>query len=63
MSPETQSTPDGPADQTPDRDPQADLRQEHRTLAEQVEDARWRYYVLDDPTLDDAAFDQMMRRL
>ena len=39
------------------------LRQEHRVLAEQVEDARWRYYVLDDPTLDDADFDQRMRRL
>jgi DNA ligase (NAD+) len=39
------------------------LRQEHRTLAEEVEDARWRYYVLDDPTLDDADFDKKMRRL
>ena len=31
--------------------------------AEEVEDARWRYYVLDDPTLSDADFDQRMRRL
>ena len=38
-------------------------RNEHRLLAEQVEEARWRYYVLDDPTLDDAAFDTLMRRL
>ena len=38
-------------------------REEHRDLAEQVEDARWRYYVLDDPTLSDADFDQRMRRL
>ncbi|MCW2819527.1 MAG: ligA [Marmoricola sp.] len=53
----------GAADQTPDSDPQAELRQEHRALAEQVEDARWRYYVLDDPILDDAAFDRAMRRL
>ncbi len=44
-------------------DPDADLRQEHRALAEEIEDARWRYYVLDDPTLDDADFDQKMRRL
>ena len=51
------------SDVTPDTDPQADLRQEHRALAEQVEDARWRYYVLDDPTIDDAGFDRMMRRL
>ncbi|WP_221633912.1 NAD-dependent DNA ligase LigA [Nocardioides luti] len=38
-------------------------RNEHRLLAEQVEEARWRYYVLDDPTLSDADFDQRMRRL
>jgi DNA ligase (NAD+) len=54
--------PDTPAD-----DPAApatdEAREEHRLLAEQVDDARWRYYVLDDPTLDDADFDQRMRRL
>ena len=63
MSPETASTPDGPADPTPGSDPQSDLRQEHRVLVEEVEDARWRYYVLDDPTLSDADFDVRMRRL
>ncbi len=36
---------------------------EHRILAERVEDARWRYYVLDSPTMSDAEFDQLMRRL
>ncbi|WP_036509038.1 NAD-dependent DNA ligase LigA [Nocardioides sp. URHA0020] len=36
---------------------------EHRRIAEEIEDARWRYYVLDDPTLDDADFDRRMRRL
>jgi DNA ligase (NAD+) len=40
-----------------------EAREEHRTLSEQVEDARWRYYVLDDPTLSDADFDLRMRRL
>jgi DNA ligase (NAD+) len=40
-----------------------EARDEHQQLAEQVEDARWRYYVLDDPTLSDADFDQRMRRL
>ncbi|GAA4678714.1 NAD-dependent DNA ligase LigA [Nocardioides nanhaiensis] len=40
-----------------------EAREEHRVLAEQVEEARWRYYVLDDPTLDDADFDRRMRRL
>jgi DNA ligase (NAD+) len=38
-------------------------REEHSDLSEQLEDARWRYYVLDDPTLSDADFDQRMRRL
>ncbi|MCM0619757.1 NAD-dependent DNA ligase LigA [Nocardioides bruguierae] len=41
----------------------AEAREEHRLLAEEVEDARWRYYVLDSPTLDDAEFDRRMRRL
>ncbi|MBC9734664.1 NAD-dependent DNA ligase LigA [Nocardioides marmotae] len=40
-----------------------DAREEHRRLAEEVEDARWRYYVLDSPTLSDADFDARMRRL
>ncbi|KAA1418664.1 NAD-dependent DNA ligase LigA [Nocardioides humilatus] len=38
-------------------------RDEHRRLAEEIEDARWRYYVLDDPTLSDADFDVRLRRL
>ena len=38
-------------------------REEHKRLVEEVEDARWRYYVLDDPTLSDADFDTRMRRL
>ncbi|WKN49810.1 NAD-dependent DNA ligase LigA [Nocardioides sp. Arc9.136] len=40
-----------------------DAREEHRRLAEEVEDARWRYYVLDAPSLSDADFDRRMRRL
>ena len=40
-----------------------EAREEHRELSERVEDARWRYYVLDDPTLSDAEFDAGMRRL
>jgi DNA ligase (NAD+) len=40
-----------------------DAREQHRQLVEEVEEARWRYYVLDDPTLDDAAFDARMREL
>jgi DNA ligase (NAD+) len=40
-----------------------DARSEHQEIAERVEEARWRYYVLDDPTLSDAEFDTWMRRL
>jgi DNA ligase (NAD+) len=38
-------------------------REEHAELSEQVEEARWRYYVKDAPTLSDAEFDTLMRRL
>ena len=38
-------------------------REEHKRLVEEVEEARWRYYVLDDPSIDDADFDARMRRL
>ena len=41
----------------------SEAREEHRTLSEEIEDARWRYYVLDDPTLSDVDFDHRMRRL
>ena len=40
-----------------------EAREEHRELVEVIEEARWRYYVLDDPTLSDADFDRKMRRL
>ncbi len=43
--------------------PSDEAREEHRRLAEEVEDARWRYYVRDAPTLSDADFDARMRRL
>jgi DNA ligase (NAD+) len=39
------------------------LRAEHAELSEQIEEARFRYYVLDEPTLDDADFDRRLRRL
>ncbi|HEY0905351.1 MAG TPA: NAD-dependent DNA ligase LigA [Marmoricola sp.] len=36
---------------------------EHQDLSELVEEARFRYYVLDQPTLSDADFDAKLRRL
>lgn len=40
-----------------------DDRTRHAELAQDIEDARFRYYVLDAPTLSDAAYDAMMREL
>jgi DNA ligase (NAD+) len=40
-----------------------DAREQHQLLSEEIEQARWRYYVLDDPTLSDADFDRRMREL
>ncbi len=41
----------------------ATARERHAALSEEVDDARWRYYVLDDPTLSDADFDVRLREL
>ena len=41
----------------------AEARSEHQEIVEQIEDARWRYFVLDDPTLSDADYDVRLRRL
>ena len=43
--------------------PPAEARERHRTLSEEVEDARWRYFVLDQPTLSDADYDRRLREL
>src|SRR4051794_32291474 len=40
-----------------------EAREEHARLVDDIEDARWRYFVLDDPTLDDGDYDRRMRRL
>lgn len=40
-----------------------DPRTRHAELAQLLNDARFQYYVLDAPTLTDAAFDTMMREL
>jgi DNA ligase (NAD+) len=41
----------------------AEAREQHQQIAEQVEEARWRYYVKDAPTLSDAEYDSLLRRL
>jgi DNA ligase (NAD+) len=38
-------------------------REEHAALSERLDDASYRYYVLDSPTISDAEYDTAMRRL
>ena len=40
-----------------------EVRERHASLSEEVEGHRWRYYILDRPTVSDADFDAMMREL
>ena len=48
---------------TEQAEPDAEARQRHADLSEQLEEARWRYYVLDAPTIADGEFDALMREL
>jgi DNA ligase (NAD+) len=41
----------------------AEARERHAELAELVDEANWRYYVLDSPTVSDAEYDRWMREL
>ena len=41
----------------------AKASQQHADLSERLNDARWRYHVLDAPTISDGEFDAMMRQL
>jgi len=43
--------------------PPDDARDEHQQLAQEIDDARWRYFVLDEPTLSDAEYDVRWRRI
>ncbi|MBQ1372311.1 MAG: NAD-dependent DNA ligase LigA, partial [Oscillospiraceae bacterium] len=40
-----------------------DTKEEVRQLTERLNEANYRYYVLDDPTLQDYEYDQLLRRL
>jgi len=40
-----------------------DHRKRHRTLCRELSEADHRYYILDDPTLTDTAYDELMREL
>jgi DNA ligase (NAD+) len=61
QTPETSEIPESTGRTVEAAPPEA--REEHREAAEVVEEARWRYYVKDAPTISDAEFDRLMRRL
>ncbi|WBB82039.1 NAD-dependent DNA ligase LigA [Micromonospora sp. WMMD882] len=44
-------------------EPPADVSQRHATLAQELTDHQYRYYVLDAPTVSDAEFDKLLREL
>jgi DNA ligase (NAD+) len=44
-------------------EPDAEARQRHAELTERLDEARWRYHVLDAPTISDGEFDAAMREL
>jgi len=44
-------------------EPPPELRERHAVLSQEVEDHRYRYYVLDAPTVSDGEFDALMREL
>ena len=44
-------------------EPDSEVRERVAFLTEQLNDARWRYHVLDAPTISDGEFDTMMREL
>ncbi len=57
---ENDSTSSAPLEQPEAR---AEAAQRHAQLSEQLDEARWRYHVLDAPTISDGEFDAMMREL
>ena len=44
-------------------EPPADVRERHAALSLQIEENRYRYFVLDAPTLSDGQYDRLMREI
>lgn len=53
----------GEQPRTAGAEPTAQARQQHAELSEEITGHRWRYYILDQPTVSDAEFDRLLRRL
>ena len=52
-----------PTPGTEPAEPDEAARERHATLSQSVDEARWRYHVLDAPTISDGEFDAQMREL
>ena len=52
-----------PTDTAQQAEPDSAAQQRHAELTELLDEARWRYHVLDAPTISDGEFDAMMREL
>ena len=53
-----------PEQVTPEQEePPASARARHKALADEIDEHTYRYYVLDAPTISDAAFDELMTTL
>lgn len=58
-----EAIPDDAAELPPAPEPDEATLERHAELAAEITDHRWRYYVLDAPTIADGAFDALMREL
>jgi DNA ligase (NAD+) len=59
-----ENTPDIPVESTVElTEPPTEAREQHAELSERLNEARWRYHVLDAPTISDGEFDALMRAL
>jgi DNA ligase (NAD+) len=64
MTPSTATDPNAAHDAAPEvAAAPAEARLRHAELAEVIEGHRWRYYVLDTPTVSDGEFDALMREV
>lgn len=50
-------------EEIPLREPTTQARERHGELSETIDNHRWRYYVLDTPSVSDGEFDQLMAEL
>ncbi len=61
--PHAEPGPESEQQPEPLAEPTSKARERHRELSEIIENHRWRYYVLDTPSVADGEFDALMREL